>query len=406
MVTAEAINQIGKSARIVHDTFGGHGHYDAATNAFVGTIWDVDGNVYEDSGTVAMGTGCEHNRFGQRAQITIGDTCFYNDFGINTNITLGNDCNNNTFKANAQLFVFGDNLRNLSVDANVTGANYTASPDYDFLYNQEAATIVTDGVNNYHILPDPANDRYVVTLMTAPYTVSYIGGGGGTGDVVGPASAVADNIVLFDGITGKLIKDSGVALSAKLDVAAAANYRLVASDGSGNRGNVGAITAARALKSDANGIPTHFDTATEPSLTELSYVKGVTSAIQTQINAIKTDTITFSADGSGGVITIGRSGGFWRCPYNCTITGWYLQEGGNVSSSCVIDTWISNAYPPTVANTIWSIGDPKPALTLATNNSSTLATPISVTAGEWIGFNIDSCSNALYLTLVLIVTKP
>ena len=48
--------------------------------------------------------------------------------------------------------------------------------------------------------------------------------------------------------------------------------------------DVAAITAARALKSDANGLPTHFDTATEPSLTELSYVKGVTSAIQTQLN--------------------------------------------------------------------------------------------------------------------------
>ena len=45
-----------------------------------------------------------------------------------------------------------------------------------------------------------------------------------------------------------------------------------------------AITAARALKSDANGLPVAFDTATEPSLTELSYVKGVTSAIQTQLN--------------------------------------------------------------------------------------------------------------------------
>lgn len=47
-----------------------------------------------------------------------------------------------------------------------------------------------------------------------------------------------------------------------------------------------AITASRALKSDANGVPTHFDTSTEPSLTELSYVKGVTSAIQTQLNQI------------------------------------------------------------------------------------------------------------------------
>jgi hypothetical protein len=37
--------------------------------------------------------------------------------------------------------------------------------------------------------------------------------GGGTGDVVGPASAVNDRVVFFDGVTGKLIKDSGLTLS-------------------------------------------------------------------------------------------------------------------------------------------------------------------------------------------------
>ena len=57
-----------------------------------------------------------------------------------------------------------------------------------------------------------------------------------------------------------------------------------------------AITGARALKSDANGVPTHFDTATEPTLAELAFVKGVTSAIQSQINAKLTATATaFSA---------------------------------------------------------------------------------------------------------------
>lgn len=39
------------------------------------------------------------------------------------------------------------------------------------------------------------------------------GGGGGVGDVVGPASAVDSNIALFNTTTGKLIKDSGVAIS-------------------------------------------------------------------------------------------------------------------------------------------------------------------------------------------------
>ncbi|WP_369913863.1 DUF2793 domain-containing protein [Xanthomonas sp. NCPPB 3005] len=36
-----------------------------------------------------------------------------------------------------------------------------------------------------------------------------VGGGGGSGDVVGPAGATADRIAVFDGTTGKLIKDGG-----------------------------------------------------------------------------------------------------------------------------------------------------------------------------------------------------
>lgn len=37
--------------------------------------------------------------------------------------------------------------------------------------------------------------------------------GGGSGDVVGPASAANNRVVFFDGTTGKLIKDSGLTLS-------------------------------------------------------------------------------------------------------------------------------------------------------------------------------------------------
>jgi hypothetical protein len=37
------------------------------------------------------------------------------------------------------------------------------------------------------------------------------GGGGGSGDVVGPAASVDGNIAVFDGTTGKLLKDSGSA---------------------------------------------------------------------------------------------------------------------------------------------------------------------------------------------------
>jgi hypothetical protein len=44
-------------------------------------------------------------------------------------------------------------------------------------------------------------------------------------------------------------------------------------------------TASRILSTDASKNITALDTATYPSLTELSYIKGLTSAIQTQLNA-------------------------------------------------------------------------------------------------------------------------
>lgn len=56
-----------------------------------------------------------------------------------------------------------------------------------------------------------------------PATVS---GGGGSGDVVGPASSTNSHIALFDGITGKLLKDGGVSTA---DFATAAQGALAGS---------------------------------------------------------------------------------------------------------------------------------------------------------------------------------
>jgi hypothetical protein len=49
-----------------------------------------------------------------------------------------------------------------------------------------------------------------------------------------------------------------------------------------------ALTASRVVISDGSGFISAADTGTYPTLTELSYVKGVTSAIQTQINSATT----------------------------------------------------------------------------------------------------------------------
>ena len=52
-------------------------------------------------------------------------------------------------------------------------------------------------------------------------------GGGGGGDVAGPASATDNNIATFDGTTGKLIQDSGVAIGAIAAAQADADQALI-----------------------------------------------------------------------------------------------------------------------------------------------------------------------------------
>lgn len=59
------------------------------------------------------------------------------------------------------------------------------------------------------------------------------------------------------------------------------NYRVLSTDGSAAVIESAAITAARALISDANGIPTHHGTV---SSTEIGYLDNATSELQTQIN--------------------------------------------------------------------------------------------------------------------------
>lgn len=77
-------------------------------------------------------------------------------------------------------------------------------------------------------------------LRTGEWVVYAMGGGSGTGDVVGPASATADHFATFDGTTGKLIKDGGAkGTAAALNVAASGD----AASGEVVKGNDTRLTA-------------------------------------------------------------------------------------------------------------------------------------------------------------------
>jgi hypothetical protein len=107
---------------------------------------------------------------------------------------------------------------------------------------------------------DGANETITVAATSA------------SGDVIGPASSTDNAVVRFDTTTGKLIQNSTVTIDDSGVI-------------TGSGVNVTGLTASEIVITDASKNLASGAVATYPSLTELTYVKGVTSAIQTQLNA-------------------------------------------------------------------------------------------------------------------------
>ena len=335
-VVPETISQLSHTATIVDDVYSGMGHWNPTDDIFYGNIQDDEYNVFQGvlPTDITLGAGSQYNTFFQQSITNVlGTNCDYNVFMNRANdITLGNNCNGNTFKQGANQFIFGNDLLNLTVDAGVTGADYTAA-GYAFMYsNQVPCSIIFDGTNNYHLEPDPANDRIICTNL-ATLVVSYIGGGGVTGldlEVNGTPNGdqtllnlvAGTNITLTDDGIGSVTIDAsgggGGNVYLANDQTFTGENTFTISSGSDtpitiNKGGSGAALTVNKTSGSGDAIEVangsvsiadetastiaHFDgskrlkslaTSTYPSLTELSYVKGVTSAIQTQLNA-KTD---------------------------------------------------------------------------------------------------------------------
>jgi hypothetical protein len=102
------------------------------------------------------------------------------------------------------------------------------------------------------------------------YTISA-SGGSGSGDVVGGASSTDNAIARYDGTTGKIIQNSGVTIDDSDNISAVGL-------------NLSGATASTIAIFNGSKALISASTATYPNLTELSYVKGLTSPVQTQID--------------------------------------------------------------------------------------------------------------------------
>ncbi|MEP7375518.1 MAG: hypothetical protein ABI675_19390 [Chitinophagaceae bacterium] len=167
-------------------------------------------------------------------------------------------------------------------------------------------SLITAGANRRLKLPDQSGTIALLSDIagggyTLPAATGSVRGGivvgtnlGISGDVLSAHSSVRKNTsgTTYEASRFNLIEGTGISItlgnsSGDNDVTITATggsapsltqYRLAVGDASNLLSSGSAITGNRALISDANGVPTHSATTN----TELGYVSGVTSAIQTQ----------------------------------------------------------------------------------------------------------------------------
>lgn len=113
--------------------------------------------------------------------------------------------------------------------------------------------------------------------------------------------------------------------------------------------------------------------------------------------------VIYEIDG-GGVALTGSFTRYVRVPFTGTITKWTLLA--DASGAIVIDVWKDTFanFPPTDADSITAGNEPE----LSTDNEAEDATltgwSTTVTSGDVIGFNVDSVSGLMWVSLMLEIT--
>lgn len=260
--------------------------------------------------------------------------------------------------------------------------------------------------------------KTTVTQISAsgtPSSSTFLRGDGQwatTGDVVGPASAVSANIATFNGTTGKLIQDSGVP-STNIIRGSTFAGAFNAPGGGTNTGvilygdfygwHTRSIGTTDQVLTVSSGVPVWatrpsgsgtsnqitywsgtntiaaLSTSTYPSLTELSYVKGVTSAIQTQLNREITKyraTQQSSTSGNTNTTAVTSITLLANKYYHLDVTGMYSKTSTSGSTAPVITIAVNNTTgTPTINGRFeWLNGSAATAYTVSNTNGSITTT--------------------------------
>lgn len=257
-----------------------------------------------------------------------------------------------------------------------------------------AGTNGTNGTNGQGVPTGGTTGQVLAKINGTDYNTQWVAPATGTGDVVGPGSAVNNNFVAFDTTTGKLVKDSG---SAAASFAAATHNHAASDINSGTlalaRGGTNAdLSAAGGAVNTTGKQVLHMDASHVISSSAIAAVDLPTD--------IRTRTLTFIIDGGGATITTGVKGDL-VADVACTIQSVTLLA--DQSGSIVVDIWKDTYanFPPVVGDKITASAPP--TITTATKSQDTTLTgwTTSITAGDILRFNVNSITTCQRVTVAL-----
>jgi hypothetical protein len=224
---------------------------------------------------------------------------------------------------------------------------------------------LASGIQNDSLVAGTSVKAALETLSSSISAVSGTAITSLTGEVVASGPGAASATIASGSITNVKVSNTAAIAYSKLNLSASITNADIAATAAISRSKLELLTASRALVSNGVG-----EIAAAPvTSTELGYLSGTTSSVQTQLDA----KIPSSEKGSAlGVATLDAGG---KVPVSQLPSSIMEYKG----------TWNAATNTPTLANGTGDSGDVYVVSSSGTVNFG--AGPITFTAGDWVMYN-------------------